>query len=595
MPALSTKACFAAAAVAALLAPLPKGTAGGSPVAELAALVCLRLALLCAVVVAYVSVPMVHALWRYRSIPGPWPLPVFGNAIAIRKGNIDEVYAEWEKRYGGVFKWFLCGTVVIVCSDLELARELCLRKFSDFMNHAQAPESVVAFFPKAVHKQFKLGLDVAQGMYWKGLRSTASSIFHNVDKMTTFRPLMSGAANELADRLGDVKDGQVVDIWKALGDMTLDVVGSTVFGIRFNCIKNKSSDAVKAARLLISSFEMKFSSNPYLGIGVMLPPLTPILVRLGRAFPTKQMKELEWASAYLASLSSTMFDKAARTTGNNNSNVGASGKDTTGVAGAPSSEYEYVGESFLKLFIEAHNRETGDSLNKDEVTAQAFIFLLAGYDTTANTLAFAIYLLTKNKDKEAAMIEEIDRLSNTEVAALDDMEEYEYVEAVVKESLRLYGPAPLTDRVATRTTEVKGYTIHKETPVHIPFRNLHHNAKHFPDPEKFLPERFLPRSNEYGKQNRRAFVPWGMGPRMCVASNFALTEAKLALITLYKKYTFSLSPSYTFQPKMKATLNPTGGVQVLVHRRVLPTDLKGLGRRPRRNASIKNLFRMHQE
>ena len=95
----------------------------------------------------------------------------------------------------------------------------------------------------------------------------------------------------------------------------------------------------------------------------------------------------------------------------------------------------------LKLFIQGHNRETGKDLSKDQVVAQAFTFLLAGYETTANTLGYAIYLLAKNKDKERALIDEIDRLGEgkSELPTVEELKSYEYVDAVLSEVLRITG------------------------------------------------------------------------------------------------------------------------------------------------------------
>jgi len=564
------RTCFAVAVVATLLAPLPTWVAdkGGEVPHEikLAVAVCLRVALVSGITLAYLSVPMIRALWVYREIPGPWPLPVIGNILSVRKGNPDEVYERWEKQYGPVFKWFLGSKVTIVLNEFGIVREIGLRNFSSFMNHSRAPEHLVSFFPKPMQNLMNKGLFASQGMYWKGIRSTASSIFHSAEKLEAFHSLMSATANELADRLGDLKDGEVVDIWRALGDMTLDVIGSTIFGVRFNAVQTKSNDAVKAARIVFANSGLQVGSNPYLFAGIVAPPLVPILRRLANAYPNKRMKDMNWAAEVLAGLSYQMAEEAAAPeTGSVPEGRGA---------GTPSGvvEYEHIGQSFLKLFAQAHNRETGKSLSKHEVSAQGFLFLLAGYETTATALALGIYLLSKNKEKEEELIKEIDRLANSDLASLDDLKEYEYVEAVVKEALRMHGPVAFMDRVATHTTKVRDYVIHQGTDVHFGIRNMHWNPDYFPSPENFLPERFITGSNIYAEQSHKAFMPWGLGPRMCVAANFALMEAKLALITLYRRYRFSLDPAFKLKTKMGATVVPANGIQVLVAKRTLARD-----------------------
>ena len=119
---------------------------------------------------------------------------------------------------------------------------------------------------------------------------------------------------------------------------------------------------------------------------------------------------------------------------------------------------------------------------------------------------------------------------------------------------------------ATQTTKVKDIVVRKNEMVHLANQNMHWNPKYFPNPDQFLPERFIPNSSIYEDQNHQAFMAWGIGPRMCVAYNFALIEAKLALITLYKRFSFTLAPDYEFKVKMGATVSPVDGVKVNVHK-----------------------------
>merc|ERR1711977_223971 len=179
----------------------------------------------------------------------------------------------------------------------------------------------------------------------------------------------------------------------------------------------------------------------------------------------------------------------------------------------------------------------------------------------------SVYLLAKNKDKQEALIREIDAHKSSDLPSLDELKNYEYVEAVLREGLRLYGPTPLTDRECGQTTDIKGHTIHQSTRVHIGIHSLHSNPKHFPHPDKFIPERFIESSPVYAEQNHQAFMPWGLGPRMCVASNFALVEAKLALISLYRRYTFSLKSDAGLKFKFGVTKGIDNGVNVFVHPR----------------------------
>jgi cytochrome P450 len=367
-----------------------------------------------------------------------------------------------------------------------------------------------------------------------------------------------------------VKEGEAIDIWRAFGDMTLDVIGSTVFGVRFNSVRSKGADAVKAARIVFAN-SGPFGSNPYMVIAGVAPSfMTPVLKLLASRFPTQGMRENQWAVAFLNDVSDEMYELAQKENNNNNDGkIETSSEADSSPAGMPSS-YDFTGNSFLKLFINGHSRVTGESLKKVEVVSQAFIFLLAGYETTANTLAQTVYLLCKHKDKERALINEIDRLEQQqeeEETSSELLKSHVYVEACVKEALRMVGPAPLVTRQAADQTVIGGKRIAKGTGVHLGIHSLHMNPQHFPSPSTFMPERFIPGSEVYELQNHKAFMPFGLGPRMCVAWNFAMAEAKLALITLYRKYSFEHNPKHEYKNSMILTLGPSNGVEVLVHKR----------------------------
>merc|ERR1712054_293938 len=108
--------------------------------------------------------------------------------------------------------------------------------------------------------------------------------------------------------------------------------------------------------------------------------------------------------------------------------------------------------------------------------------------------------------------------------------------------------------------------IYKGTAIHIASHAMHMNEKYFPEPEKFLPERFIKGSPIYDLQNHKAHMPLGNGPRMCVAADFALTEAKLALITLYRKFVFEHNAAKPMKTKMVLTVGPVNGIEVFVKR-----------------------------
>ena len=523
-------------------------------------------------VALHMNWPMLVDMWRYRHIPGPTPLPFIGNILDFTSQGMHTLYQSLEEKHGGAFKLFLGTSTLIVLPDVEAVREVGLRKFSVFTNRPMPPEKLTNVLPTVQREAQGFGILQAKDAYWKGIRATSHHIFHSTETMAGFCPLMKETADELARRLSDLQEGEVVDIWRALGDMTLDVVGTTVFGVRFNSVQNHGADAVKASRLIFKNANVFNNNNPYFTLALVAPGfMGPAIKAAAEAFPTERMKESAWANKVLRKISDDMYDLARKDIEKKEVEEEKEGHAKAAEAPAGNgnaegeSEYDYSGNSFLKLFLKGHNRATGKILTKPEVTAQAFIFLLAGYETTANTLAYTIYMLAKHKDKEQLLLDEIDKLmrGGDVLPSAEELKEYKYLDAVLKEVLRYTGPATVIARAASKDVEIQGNRLFKGTAVHLPIYSLHLNAEYFPSPEAFMPERFLESSAVFGEQNHKAFMPFGLGPRMCVAWSFALTEAKLALITLYSKFRFEHNPGHTFERTMGVTLSPTYGIEVI--------------------------------
>ena len=541
------------------------------------------------VLILHVNWPMAQALWVYRHIPtARTPLPFVGNLLDIigTKGQIHVKYREWQKEHGPVFKVFLGLSPAIVACELDLCREITLRRAQCFnIRPTPGPKGQAALSKEQQHQNQTGIFNTQNARLWKGLRSNANSIFHSADHLASFSPLMKVTALELADKLSKVPEGKPVDIWRCFGDMTLDVVGSTVFGVRFRSVESEEgAEAVKACRTIFKHNLLSPLVNPYVQIASLAPGfLVPAVAWCAERWPTAAMKELEWAGDILRRVTVEVYDYAAgevqgegeRAEKEESASAPAGEKD--GKVDGTKPKLEFLGTSFLKSFIEATNRDTGDKLTKEEVLPQAFIFLLAGYETTANTLGSTIYSLTQNKACEQKLIDEIDTLRKKQQDPDDlpgyaELKEYHYLNGVLQEVLRLSGPAPLFARKCSKTVDLAWQggrvgTVHEGTAVHIASHCLHTSPKYWPDPERFQPERFVPGSEIYDLQNRKAHMAFGQGPRMCVAADFALTEAKLALITLYRRFRFDHNPEHEMKTRITVTLGPTNGIEVLVRRR----------------------------
>ncbi|XP_012887150.1 PREDICTED: cytochrome P450 3A29-like [Dipodomys ordii] len=184
-----------------------------------------------------------------------------------------------------------------------------------------------------------------------------------------------------------------------------------------------------------------------------------------------------------------------------------------------------------------------------ELAAQSIIFIFAGYDTTSLTL----YLLALHPDVQKKLQEEVDRtLPNKAPATYDAVMEMEYVDMVVNEVLRLYPIAGRVERVGKTDVEINGVVIPKNTLVMVPIYALQRDAKYWPEPEEFRPERFSKKNKE--SINPYIYMPFGAGPRNCIGMRFALMNIKLALVRLMQN--FSFQPCKETQIPLKISKKP---------------------------------------
>ena len=227
-------------------------------------------------------------------------------------------------------------------------------------------------------------------------------------------------------------------------------------------------------------------------------------------------------------------------------------------------------KDLLQLMMTANEETTAEGVSKlsdEEIVAQSIIFLLAGYETSSNTLSFTLYYLALNPDVQDKLRTEIKEAmeSNAKRKPLLELaQNMEYLDCVIKESQRLCPPGAFPNRQCSEDYDLNGIHIPAGTEVMIPIYALHHDPDAWPDPEKFDPERFRGPSKD--AIHAFQFLPFGAGPRNCIGMRFALMEIKIALVRILMKYKFVASPETQVPLKIHAglTLSAKDGVLVRV-------------------------------
>ncbi|MDB4981837.1 MAG: cytochrome [Myxococcales bacterium] len=217
------------------------------------------------------------------------------------------------------------------------------------------------------------------------------------------------------------------------------------------------------------------------------------------------------------------------------------------------------GEDLLALLLRARD-EDGTTMTDTQVRDEAVTLFLAGHETTALVLTYALYLLAANPETQARLADEIERVLSGRAPALGDLEALTYTDGVVLESMRLYPPAWAIAREATRDVEIGGFAFRKGAELVASPYVVHRDPTNFPEPESFQPTRW---ENDLARRLPRfAYLPFGGGPRGCIGNRFAMMEAKLVLASLVQRFRFETTPETKVRLSASVTLRPRGGVQL---------------------------------
>ncbi|NIP56506.1 MAG: cytochrome P450, partial [Gemmatimonadetes bacterium] len=209
--------------------------------------------------------------------------------------------------------------------------------------------------------------------------------------------------------------------------------------------------------------------------------------------------------------------------------------------------------------------EEGRSMSDEQVLDEATTLLLAGHETTALALTWTLHLLAEHPEIQECAADEARWVLEGRAPAPSDLGELPYVKQAFHESMRLYPPAWGLGREPRREVELGGYRVRKGTQIYMCPWVTHRDARFFPEPERFLPHRWTKGSG--AGVERRAYFPFGGGPRNCVGAGFATMEAHLVLARLLQRFRFRPVPGHPVEVQPAVTLRPRHGLRLRVGRR----------------------------
>ncbi len=217
-----------------------------------------------------------------------------------------------------------------------------------------------------------------------------------------------------------------------------------------------------------------------------------------------------------------------------------------------------VEDDLLTVLVKAQDEKSGQGMTDQQLRDEVMTLLLAGHETTANTLSWTWYLLSQHPEVNRKLQAELRSVLSGRTPTMEDLANLRYNRMVIQEAMRLYPPAWFLSRLAEEEDEIGGYTIPAQSMVSFSPYLMHHHPDFWNNPEGFDPERFNPENS--ANRPPYAYFPFGGGPRLCIGRDFALAEAQLVLATIASRLQLNLIPGKTVVPDPLITLRPNGGV-----------------------------------
>ena len=218
-------------------------------------------------------------------------------------------------------------------------------------------------------------------------------------------------------------------------------------------------------------------------------------------------------------------------------------------------------DDLLDHMLAAEDPETGRRMTPEDLIYNMQFFIVAGHETTALAIAWALYLLANSPDHQARAHDEARAQLKGRVAEAGDLAAMPFINQVLEETMRLYPPVGLLARHVVGKDELCGRIINPADILFLPIWALHRHELLWEMPERFVPERFAPDI----VRDRYQYLPFGAGPRICVGANFAMMQAGIILSTLVQNFRFTQDrPSP--QPVMTMTVRPDPGIFLTLER-----------------------------
>jgi len=407
-----------------------------------------------------------------------------------------------------------------------------LKKYVYFLSHPAHVKHIfldnAANYTKSPHPAFLLlshvmgnGLITSDGEVWERQRRLLQPLFQG-HRIGAYGAVMTEATIAMRERWARLPADQPINLDREMMDLTLEIVGRAMFGAD---LTGEAKEVGKAFNAVSEEFAA-LMGNPLAGLAIRLPFLPSI-----RRF---------------------------------NANIERLDNVVRRIIGERRSSPRDI-QDLLMTLIAAQEEGSGVAMDDRQLRDEVITLLLAGHETTADSLTWTFYLLSEHREARERLETEIDDVVGDATPRLEHLPNLPFTLAVVREAMRLYPPIYLNARWCNEADVVGGYHIPANSMITLSPFVIHRHPEFWADPDQFRPERFARRDAD---AERHAYLPFGAGPRRCLGVHFAMMEAQLVLATIVQRYRLELVPGWCVESGPIMTLRPAGGMPMNLFRRM---------------------------
>ena len=407
------------------------------------------------------------------------------------------------REFGDIVHWKMGGQNVFLINDANLIRDVLITQDKKFDKQLEAARSLLG-----------LGLTVSSGEFHRRQRQSIQPGFYR-DRIAKFAEVMVQCAARAQNRWGE---NATLDIKREMERIALRVVGETLFGV------NLESHAEAVSRAMTRAIGSP--SN-------MMVPMLKWIEKL----PLKGVRAAKAGRAVMHAVVDQVIRERRPSAGQT--------------------------DDLLSSLLVADDQinDASDRQLHDEVMN----LLIAGYETTANAMSWAWYLISQHPKVEDCLHQELDRVVGDRSPTMADFEALRLTQNVIRESLRLYPPLWIIWRRTLEDYPINGYVAPAGSLVLMCQHVTHRDKRYFPEPLRFNPDRWTEEFKEH--MPKFAYFPFGGGSRQCIGDRFGFLEAVLVVATIARKWKLTLATGHPVVPAPLFTLRPKYGLRMIATRR----------------------------